>query len=222
MNLVHSNVHGNESFVYWSDIVESFFFQKIYFANNLSFLLWRDNGYYFTVYFLGNFINNLEVYFVLMNASISMLALRNEIAVHLQGFYSCKPLYSLVKFCDTSVIFLFAFSSGLLNFLNIEIVIVNFSQWSLYFESFKSWFVLWLLKFFFLDLRNRFWSYSVEWKKIHSEVFASFLNLWNWNLCVLNVFYFLFGSLFKLLGLFYLFLFLFSLCSLSFSLLLFS
>ena len=160
LDFVHSDVHSDESFIDRRDVVESFLLQEIYFSYYLSFLFGWNYSHYPTKYFQRGLINHLEIHLVFMYASVSEFSLCYQITIDLNCFYPSKPLDSLIKLNNTSVIFFFSFSSWFLDVFDIEIIIIYFSRRPSHLKLRHH--VSRFLFLIFLIYCDRFWSDSLH------------------------------------------------------------
>jgi hypothetical protein len=111
LDFVHSNIHCDESLIVRSDIIHPFMLEKINPTHNLPFLIRSYNIYDFTICLLVPLLDNLEIDFIFVNASISILSFGDKITISFIGFYLSKSFDSFDELDGAFEIFLFTFPS---------------------------------------------------------------------------------------------------------------
>ncbi len=169
LDFIHANIHCDEPLVDGRDVIKSFFFQKVNFTHNLSIWLRSDDGNDFAKYFFRSLVDDFKINFILVNAPVSVLAFCHNVPIQLSSFYSSEPLDSFVEFDHSSVKLFISFYPRLLNLLNLQVIVINPS--AMLFTLKYGAIQLRLFTFIDVDHWDGFWSDSVQWKKIFSQIF---------------------------------------------------
>lgn len=116
------NIESSDSAIDRVENILIFTWDKINFPNNKSFILQNMN--YLAIWFIGLFVDHLEVHFVIMKRTVSVLSFYDKDAFNLFWCYSCPPFRSFSIFYSAFKVLLFFLRSRFFYFLEREVLII--------------------------------------------------------------------------------------------------